>query len=232
MIRVVLLGDSAEPGLARLAELLSSAGVELDRAETPGTVDYVAEAGRAHAVLFAAELLPKARLERLRGRNRATRWIAWTPGYSSSRSAELLAAGADEVVTGAMGDDEVVARVLGAAGRRHSRGEALQAGELMVDLETGETSWAGREIELTRREREVLAALASSPGKTVPREVLYRDVWGFAMARGDRTVDVNVKRVRDKLAAAGADVVIRTRPGVGYRLELVESPAESVVTKL
>jgi DNA-binding response OmpR family regulator len=44
------------------------------------------------------------------------------------------------------------------------------------------------------------------------------------MARGDRSVDVNVKRVRRKLAAAGRAVEIKTKPGVGYRLEIAETP--------
>jgi DNA-binding response OmpR family regulator len=54
----------------------------------------------------------------------------------------------------------------------------------------------------------------------VRREVLYRLVWGWAMPRGDRTVDVNVKRLRDKLQRSGAEVEIRTHPGVGYALDV------------
>jgi DNA-binding response OmpR family regulator len=56
-------------------------------------------------------------------------------------------------------------------------------------------------------------------GSTVRRGHLYRIVWGYAMARGDRTVDVNVKRLRDKLAGQiGNPVTVETEPGVGYRL--------------
>jgi DNA-binding response OmpR family regulator len=74
-------------------------------------------------------------------------------------------------------------------------------------------------LQLTPRERDVLHALAAAQGATVRREVLYRLVWGYAMARGDRTVDVNVKRLRDKLAAAvGAPLTIETEQAVGYRL--------------
>ena len=52
------------------------------------------------------------------------------------------------------------------------------------------------------------------------RETIYRLVWGWAMPRGDRTVDVNVKRLRAKLGKSGADAEIRTHPGVGYALEV------------
>ena len=66
----------------------------------------------------------------------------------------------------------------------------------------------------------VLQTLAGVPDRALGRPVIYRQVWGFAMARGDRTVDVNVKRVRAKLTAAGAAAAIVTRAGVGYQLEI------------
>jgi DNA-binding response OmpR family regulator len=64
----------------------------------------------------------------------------------------------------------------------------------------------------------VLLALAETIGETVPREIIYRKVWGYSMVRGDRSVDVNVKRLRDKLTQAEVELRIRTTPGVGYRL--------------
>ena len=100
---------------------------------------------------------------------------------------------------------------------------------LLVDPERGEATWYGRRLPLTQRERDVLHALAEVGGATLRREVLYRRVWGYAMARGDRAVDVNVKRLRTKLAAeVGAPVAIETEPGVGYRLVV----AEAAVTAL
>ena len=78
-----------------------------------------------------------------------------------------------------------------------------------------------RPLSLTARETEVLQVLAAAHPRPVRREVVYRMVWGWAMPRGDRTVDVNVKRLRDKL---------RTHPGVGYALEL--QGAAEVVTGL
>ena len=104
-------------------------------------------------------------------------------------------------------------------------------GALRIDDVNGEAEWAGQDLGLTRREREVLHALVDSGGKTMRREVLYKRVWGYAMARGDRSVDVNVKRLRSKLAKlAGSELEIKTQPGIGYRLELVESrePADPV----
>ena len=69
----------------------------------------------------------------------------------------------------------------------------------------------------------------------MPREILYKRVWGYAMARGDRSVDVNVKRLRGKLAkVAGTALEIKTQPGIGYRLELAaeREPARDAITAL
>ena len=78
----------------------------------------------------------------------------------------------------------------------------------------------GRSVGLTPREFEVLHALARNPGKPVPRERLYREVWGYEMLPGDRSVDVFVRKVRRKLSElAGERSFIETHYGVGYRFE-------------
>ena len=128
-----------------------------------------------------------------------------------------------------MGAQEQAARVAALAERAPRPEAAVVLGPLRVDPERGEATWYGRRLPLTQRERDVLHALAEVGGATIRREVLYRRVWGYAMARGDRAVDVNVKRLRTKLAAeVGAPVAIETEPGVGYRLVV----AEAAVTAL
>ncbi len=83
--------------------------------------------------------------------------------------------------------------------------------------------------ELTQREREVLHVLAEARGRTVRREAIYRHVWGYTMARGDRSVDVNVRRLRAKLLHLEAnEIAIRTHPGVGYRLEVATVPVTAL----
>ena len=77
----------------------------------------------------------------------------------------------------------------------------------------------------------MLQILAETAGRPVRREEIYRRVWGYAMARGDRTVDVNVRRLRAKLAQATAEELqIVTQPGIGYRLDL--SLRDEAVTAL
>jgi len=175
--------------------------------------------GRVDAVLADPAVVGDEGIGELRARIPACPVIAWLPRASSDRVAELLAIGADEVLHAGMSSREQVARIEAVQRRRAPETRISKAGPLSVDRDRGEAMWHGRRLPLTARERDVLHALAESHGQTVRREVLYRRVWGYAMARGDRTVDVNVRRLRAKLVeAVGVLVAIETEPGVGYRL--------------
>jgi DNA-binding response OmpR family regulator len=224
--RILLSGAAGDPALGRLAGRLADEGWEVIESESPGEIDFSLGAQRIGACVFDAARYESLFLGRMRRRHAGRTWVAWTPGYSSTRTAELLAAGAAEVLNGAMSDAELLARLL-RVGETRREGAGLETGGLRIDGESGVVSWDGVELPLTAREREVLEVLARAAGKTVRREVVYREVWGFSMARGDRTVDVNVKRLRAKLAAASAGVRIVTHPGIGYRLE-VEEPVPAL----
>ena len=92
-------------------------------------------------------------------------------------------------------------------------------------------------MDLTRREFEVLQLLAQAKGKVLQREEIYQAVWGYTMAHGDRSVDVFVRKVRQKLEKVSPDWnYIHTHFGVGYRFDperrdgaqTPEQPAASV----
>jgi DNA-binding response OmpR family regulator len=73
-------------------------------------------------------------------------------------------------------------------------------------------------VDLTRREFELIELLAGAEGRVLEREEIYQRVWGYAMARGDRSVDVFVRKLRQKLEKASpAWRYIHTHFGVGYR---------------
>ena len=85
----------------------------------------------------------------------------------------------------------------------------------------------GVSLELTRREFELIELLASADGQVLPREDIYQRVWGYAMVRGDRSVDVFVRKLRSKLERFSPGWrYIHTHFGVGYRLaaEPVDGP--------
>ena len=79
---------------------------------------------------------------------------------------------------------------------------------------------SGQSIGLTRREFELLQLLAEAHGQVIEREEIYQKVWGYAMAHGDRSVDVFVRKLRQKLQRHSANWrYIHTHFGIGYRFD-------------
>jgi len=134
-----------------------------------------------------------------------------------------LRLGADDWITKPCHPEEVIARVE-AVVRRRRRSEApataaaVVAGELEVRADQFQAFVSGRSIDLTRREFELISLLAAAEGRVLEREEIYERVWGYAMARGDRSVDVFVRKLRQKLEKASPGWrYIHTHFGVGYR---------------
>jgi DNA-binding response OmpR family regulator len=96
---------------------------------------------------------------------------------------------------------------------------SVPIGELEMRPDEMDVVVAGIRLGLTRREYQLLEALAARPDQVVSRENLYEEVWGGQMRKRDRSVDVFVRKLRNKLAGAspGWDY-IHTRFGIGYRL--------------
>ena len=136
-----------------------------------------------------------------------------------------LRMGADDWVTKPCHPEEVIARVQAVVRRRKQasarRDEApVSAGELEIRADQFQAFAAGRSLDLTRREFEVLELLAHAKGKVIQREDIYQRVWGYAMAHGDRSVDVFIRKVRQKLERASpAWKYLHTHFGVGYRFD-------------
>ncbi len=149
-----------------------------------------------------------------------------------------LRLGLDDWVGKPCHPEEVVARTE-AVTRRHRRSTMqriaeegpLTAGDLEFRIDRFEVRAGGRPVDLTKREFELLLLLAKSDGRVLPRHDIYQRVWGYAMARGDRSVDVFVRKLRQKLEAASPDWrYIHTHFGIGYRFdaELTTTTAEAV----
>jgi DNA-binding response OmpR family regulator len=134
-----------------------------------------------------------------------------------------LRLGADDWLSKPCHPEELIARVE-AVVRRRRRSEARQergpvaAGELEIRSDRFQAFVDATSVDLTRREFELIELLSASEGRVLEREEIYQRVWGYAMARGDRSVDVFVRKLRQKLEKASPDWrYIHTHFGVGYR---------------
>lgn len=100
--------------------------------------------------------------------------------------------------------------------------EIIHIGKTTINQESYDVTTNGKVFVLPLKEFELLAQLAGSPGQTFTREQLIDLVWGADFAGSDRTVDVHVKRLRERFADQDASFSIQTIRGLGYKLEVME----------
>jgi len=128
-----------------------------------------------------------------------------------------LETGADDFITKPISPKVLVSKV-NALFRRINKEDSriLQIGDLKIDREKYMVNYLGNDIILARKEFELLALLAGKPGKVFLRNEILNQVWGTEVIVGDRTIDVHIRKVRQKL---GLDC-ITTVKGVGYKFDL------------
>ncbi len=132
-----------------------------------------------------------------------------------------LELGADDYVTKPFNPREVVARVravLRRAGGEPAPSRVIRAGPLTLDVDAHQVAVRGQPLHLTPTEFGLLQALAEQPGHTLTRLELIEQGLGYSYEGLERTVDSHIKNLRRKLDEAGAEDLIETVFGVGYRL--------------
>jgi two-component system alkaline phosphatase synthesis response regulator PhoP len=128
-----------------------------------------------------------------------------------------LETGADDFLTKPISPKVLVSKV-NALFRRVNKEETgvLQIGDLKIDREKYMVNYQGQDIILARKEFELLALLAGKPGKVFLRNEILNQVWGTEVIVGDRTIDVHIRKIRQKLNLD----CITTVKGVGYKFDL------------
>ena len=129
-----------------------------------------------------------------------------------------LDAGGDDYITKPVKPKILMSRI-NALLRRTLNGDSegqVVVGDIIIDREKYTIMKSGREFSIPRKEFELLSLLASRPNKVFSREEIFEKVWGNDVVVGERTIDVHIRRLREKL---GLDC-IKTIKGVGYKIEI------------
>ncbi len=219
-MRILIVEDDA-PLARSIATLLRGAGHAVDHVAM-GEEALEIVSGEPYALVILDVGLPDIDgftvLERLRRRGEKVPVLMLTARDALDDRVRGLDLGADDYLRKPFEPEELEARVR-ALGRRRGGdpGPELVVGRLSINRSTGQAEVAGRPVELRRREWAVLEALATRAGQVVSRDLLLSEVYGYDEPVGSNALEVNVTRLRSKLAPDGPE--IRTIRGVGYMLD-------------
>ena len=151
--------------------------------------------------------------------------IVCSPQSTVAQRVRGLRLGADDWVNKPCHPEEVIARIEAVLRRRKRAATPVEkgplvAGELEIRADQFQAFVGGQSLDLTRREFELVQLLAEARGQVLQREEIYQRVWGYAMAHGDRSVDVFVRKLRQKLESRSPGwTYIHTHFGIGYRFQ-------------
>jgi DNA-binding response OmpR family regulator len=220
-VRLALIDDDSglETVLQRRLRAIGWDAASLGYAAAPEELAAL----RLHLVLVNPALTGLRYVETLSDGLPGLGLIAISPPVGVADRVRGLRGGADDWVTKPVHPDELVARIEAVLRRRRTGDvpateEVIAAGELEIRPDRFDAYGNGRPAALSRKEFELLRLLAMADGRVLEREDIYQRVWGYTMARGDRSVDVFVRKLRHKLDAVSPGWrYVHTHFGVGYR---------------
>lgn len=221
-VKKILIADD-EPDILEIIEYnLQNEGYEVSTAKNGN--EAIEQAKRSHPDLIILDIMMPGKngIEvcnhlRLQPAFNDTLIIFLTALSDEGTEVKGLETGADDFITKPVSPKVLVSKV-NALFRRVNKEETgiLQIGGLTIDREKYIVTYQGNDIILARKEFELLALLAGKPGKVFLRNEILNQVWGTEVIVGDRTIDVHIRKIRQKLNLD----CITTVKGVGYKFDL------------
>ena len=204
-----IIASSGEQGLKLALEAQNSPGLIILDLMLPG--------------MSGMELCRRLRRE---NQTRKTPIIMLTAKASEADRVAGLDVGADDYIAKPFSVRELLARVRAVLRRIEGEaGESYDDGRLRIDFEDVRVSCDGKNVKLTHKEFQLLSTLAKKKGRVITRQQLLDQVWGYSYYGDARTLDVHIRRLRQKLETCGD--CIETVVGVGYRFTGCDSPSSS-----
>jgi DNA-binding response OmpR family regulator len=220
-----------------LSKRLDRLGWEHRVLASPVPTDAVVAMRLSALVVDLAVLGPQAWewLERLCGALPDLGIVVCTGPSTVAQRVRGLRLGADDWITKPCHPEEVIARVQSVVRRRRrpsgraAETKPFMVGEVEIRSDRFQAFVSSESLDLTRREFELIELLAAAEGRVLEREEIYSRLWGYTMVRGDRSVDVFVRKLRQKLEKASPRWrYIHTHFGIGYRFAAESLDVETI----
>lgn len=218
--RILLVDD--EPDILEILEYnLTSEGYQVDTAKNGLEALKKADEWKPHLVLLDV-MMPEMdgieTCEKLRNNpNLSDVLIVFLTARSEDYSQVAgLEAGADDYITKPIKPKVLMSKIKAMLRRfkeTDAKNELVEAGDLVINREEYKIVYKGKEIMLPRKEFELISLLASKPNKVFEREEILNRVWGNEVVVGGRTIDVHIRKLREKVG----DQHFKTVKGVGYK---------------
>lgn len=219
--KIVLIADD-EPDILEIVQYnLSQEGYQVITAKDGDEAIDKAKKYRPDLVILDVMMPKKTGIEvceylRTQAEFQETMIIILTALSDENSHVKGLESGADDYVSKPISPKVLLSRVNALFRRTKKTGKAIRLGDLLIDPEQYLVVVGEKEVILAKKEFELLYLLASKPGRVFLRNEILNQVWGNEVIVGDRTIDVHIRKIRQKM---GVDC-ITTVKGVGYKLDV------------
>jgi two-component system, OmpR family, alkaline phosphatase synthesis response regulator PhoP len=223
--KTILIADD-EPDILEILDYnLSAEGFTVIKAKNGDEALDMAKAHQPNLIILDVMMPRKTGMEvcqilRTQPQFASTLIIMLTALSDEANHVKGLEMGADDYVSKPISPKVLISRVNALLRRTFRADETkINLGELQIDKEQYMVRYKGQDIILAKKEFELLALLASKPGRVFLRHEILSQVWGNEVIVGDRTIDVHIRKIRQKLNVD----CITTVKGVGYKFEISAS---------